>query len=289
MNYYEILNIEQNASQEEIKKSYRKLAMLHHPDRNQGKKISEDKFKKINEAYDTLSDPMKRKTYDDSLFSTNRAHMPQHDFDDLVNSVFKGSGFDSVFKQTFKQPQTKRVNVHLGFWEAVFGLNKSYEIAIQHNNKSNNFRFDVTFPPGTNTHDIFTFTANEHTVQFIVIVDEDITFKRDNLDLYTNIDIPMTTALLGGKINFIHWEKTLEINIPANIKNKQIIRLSNFGIKKNMFIGDLYLTCNIVLPHKINARQKELLEEFAQLEEDNHKKTFGEHLKEVWSKLLKKS
>lgn len=293
MNHYQVLGLTNNATDEEIKKAYRKLAMKHHPDRNAGKKSSEEEFKKINEAYSILSDSYKRSEYDYTLkgrSTFNQSHSSTYnnaDFDDIVKDIFRrGSPFDDIFgKQAKAGPSVMHVSID--FWEAVFGIDKNYEFnIINKNGKSEKARVTIPFPPGTNTGDIFDVNAGGIIVRFTVEVNADLEFRRDNLDLYTNIEIPMTTAILGGTINFAHWEKTLEISIPANIKNEQMIRLANSGIRKGIFNGDLYLVVKIVLPNKINARQKELLEEFAKIS-DEPKKTFGSSLKGIWNKLFK--
>lgn len=292
MNHYQVLGLTNNATDEEIKKAYRKLAMKHHPDRNAGKKSSEEEFKKINEAYSILSDPYKRSEYDYTLKGRptfNQSHSSSHnnaDFDDMVKNIFKrGSPFEDIFGQQAKSGPSV-MQVQLDFWEGVFGVSKNYEFTIRKNGKPEKARVTIPFPPGTNTGDSFDVNAGGTIVRFTVEINSDLEFRRDNLDLYTSIEIPMTTALLGGSINFAHWEKTLEISIPAGIRNEQMIRLANSGIKKGIFNGDLFLIVKIVLPTKINARQKELLEEFAQIE-DAPKKTLGSGLKNIWNKLFK--
>ena len=290
MTHYETLGLTDTATEEEIKKAYRKLAMKHHPDRNAGNKSSEEKFKKINEAYSILSDPYKKTEYDYTLKNPQnsnvyRDNMNPEEFDDFVSSIFKrGSPFEDIFRPTNQH----LIQIHLEFWEAIFGIEKAYEFNLKRNGKIERAKVKIPFPPGTNSGDTFEVTAEGNTIHVQVIVGSDSQFKRENLDLYTEIDIPMTTAILGGKFNFEHWASSLEIAIPAGIKQKQIIRLSNCGVKKGIFVGDLYLVCNIVLPTKINNRQRELLEEFAKIEaEDANKKTFGANLKDIWNKLFK--
>lgn len=287
MTYYDILGIKDTAEQDDIKKAYRKLAMKHHPDRNHGKSTSESEFKKINEAYSILSDDIKKENYDRNLAYEKQSFYNEPDLDDLVSSIFKngaGNGFDEIFRG-FNNNFQSIYNVKLDFWEAAFGIKKTLDLKIPNN--STNSKIEFSFPAGTNEGDTFSVLVGKQKILIKVDVGTHPDFKRENLDLYTNIDIPMTTALLGGSINFVHWEKTLQINIPAGIKNGQIIRLASCGIKKEIFQGHLYLTCKIVLPQKLNARQKELLEEFAKLEE-NTKKTFGENLKGIWSKFFGK-
>jgi DnaJ-class molecular chaperone len=301
MSYYDILGISKDSSDEQIKKAYRKLAMLHHPDRNQGKKTSEEKFKKINEAYATLSDKNKRSTYDFTL----RKSSPFNNFNDtkfnepnfnefnkdsfeqqFTDSFFRqGSPFEDIFSQFAQRKQI--FDVEIDFWEGAFGIQKSFEFNIPLKNTVQKHTITVNFPPGTNTGDLFNIKIQNIVVQLRVSVAEHFQFRRENLDLYTNIEIPMTTALLGGNIEFLHWEKSLDINIPEGIKQGQMIRLANLGITKDMFQGDLYLVCNIILPNNLTKRQREILQEF-QLLEEQQKRTFGSNFKDIWKKFFTK-
>jgi curved DNA-binding protein len=284
MNHYDTLGVKQTATDKEIKNAYRKLAMKHHPDRNPGAKSSDEEFKKINEAYSVLSDSQKKKDYDFSLQygaqSSNFNHSSDN-MNDFVNSFFKqGSPFEDIFGRFSQKTQTLIVN--LDFWEGCFGAKKTIEFMLSQQKMT----VAIDFPPNTNTGDIFQVQAGSTLINLQVNVAGHPQFTRENLDLYTTIEIPMTTALLGGSISFVHWEKTVEINIPAGIQPHQSIRLANMGIKKDIFSGDLFLKCNVVLPKKLTKRQKELLQEFAQLEE-KHKKTFGDNLKDIWNKFFK--
>jgi len=109
--YYKILGVDKKASQAEIKKAYRKLAVKHHPDKNQGNKASEEKFKELNEAYEVLGDPEKRKKYDS--LGANWKQYEQGGFDPSqyggggfhyqgdMSDIFGGSGFSDFFNSFF--------------------------------------------------------------------------------------------------------------------------------------------------------------------------------------------
>lgn len=286
MDYYKILNVDKNASEDEIKKSYRKLAMKHHPDRNPDNKKSEEEFKKIGEAYSILSDPIKRENYDNGGLNNQKNFYNQEDIADFMRSAFGGkNNFGSFFDEQF----THRTHVHktygvsLSFWEAIFGVNKKVEII---NSQGVRKTFNIALPKGLeNGVTLEVSMANEAPFHVYITVDEDPNFTRDNLDLYTSIDLNLSKAILGGTIKFPHWEHDYEVTIPPGIQNGQTLRLSNAGIKKDMFVGDLYLKCNIVVPKKLNKKQKELIEAFSKTEDENT--TFFDNLKQSWNNIFK--
>jgi molecular chaperone DnaJ len=147
--YYEVLGVERNASDEELKKAYRKLALKHHPDRNPGDKSAEEKFKELGEAYEALSDPQKRAAYDQyghAAFDPRAragAGAGQwytggfHDPFEIFREVFGGTGGGGIFEELFggghdpSGPQRGadlRYDLKIGFEEAVLGCEK--EIAL---------------------------------------------------------------------------------------------------------------------------------------------------------------
>lgn len=317
MNYYTTLGLQKNATVQEIKKSYRKLAMKYHPDRNAGDKKAEEQFKKIGEAYATLSDPGKREMYDLSYNDNyeNRSHFNQNNnnthnnfnnrksafnSDDEINEFMRSAfgnknPFNDFFEDQFAQQSTQQRtqqrtrqvhNINLSFWEAIFGVTKQFEYIDRLGKRK---IIDVTIPAAVEDNTTLELDIkDEYDLYLHISVEQDNYFTRDNLDLYTTIELPMTTAILGGIITFPHWANQLEVDIPPGTQNGQTLRLANAGIRKNIFIGDLYLKCNIIMPKKITKEQKELLEKYAQLEKDNQKSSLFDYLNETWKKFFKK-
>lgn len=286
MNYYEILELDKTATMDAIKKSYRKLAMKYHPDRNNGNKEAEEKFKLINEAYITLSDPSKKTQYDFSLNNTNT----QTEFDPRMNEFFRDS-FDEIFKNfgfqaNFRHQHIQTLVINLEFWEAALGCTKHYEFNVNTPEGKKKAQAEVTFEPGTNPGDVIPVHVGNHVVHLQVNVLDDLSFERDNLDIYSMLEVPLTTGVLGGKVIFPHWTKDVEITIPSGIDNGTKIRLANMGIKKNIYIGDLYLVVKLVTPKKLSKKQKDLLSEFDELESKKENK-FNESLKKMWSNIFK--
>lgn len=285
MNYYEVLELENNASAEDIKKSFRKLAMKYHPDRNNGDKSAEEKFKLINEAYNTLSDPDKKAQYDYSINHTfNQTHNSNNMNDFFTQSfeeMFRNFGFQNQFNN-----RIPTLTVNLDFWEAALGCEKTYEFTVNTTSGKKKAKVNITFEPGTNFNDIIPVNIEGHVLHLQVNILDDLSFERDNLDIYSMLEVPFTTGVLGGKVIYPHWtKKDIEINIPAGIENGAKIRLSNMGIKKNIYIGDLYLVVKLVTPKKLSKKQKELLSEFdAEAKKDN---SFNQSLKNLWSSIFK--
>lgn len=298
MTHYDTLNLKPNATEKEIKASFRKLAAKYHPDKNNGDKKAEEMFKKINEAYQTLSNPTEKKLYDDLLnrkkytgetYSANGSHTStgHPDIDEILREAFRnqrqrGNNFsgeeDAFFKSfydtfNFKNKTTEKpaVNLNLTFWEAALGCKKTViipEQIIKGNVKSN-----IKIEPGTEDGSILKVKVKgvEFDLHIKIKNDTNANFQRDGLNLYTSVDVPLVTALLGGKIVFPHWTKDIEVTIPEGSKNGKKMRLKELGIKKGNECGHLFLTINIIMPEKLTDKQKSLLKEFQKIEDSKSK------------------
>lgn len=275
---YDILEVDKNASNEDIKKSYRKLARKYHPDINKDPK-AEDKFKEINSAYEILSDPDKKRQYDqygDSMFGGQnfhdfRASQNMGNFDEILRNIFSqsrgfgsnfggfsggfdffGNGFDDIDLDI-------RARVQIPFEICVNGGDHSINL--------NGENLKLKVPEGINDGEKLRLRAKGKSsngrvgdVILTINVKNDTKFKRDGDDLYCDVEIPLKIALFGGKIDFSTMRKDVKITIAQNTKNGQKIRLKGYGVKnKNSKIyGDLYLIVNVVLPD-INLLDSELV------------------------------
>ena len=297
MNYYDTLGLKSNATEDDIKKAYRKLAMKFHPDRNPGNKKAEEDFKNIGEAYSTLSDAGKRKEYDQQQKFTGRSTsgFSNNDFDNMdsfTKSFFTQDNFgdfESFFTQhrSPPKPDKKIIEVSLGFWEAVFGISKTFEIILHRNNSKEKEKkiIKIDFPPGTEDKTVFSLSVE--TIEFLihVTVTKDDKFYRENLDLYSEIEIPFTTAALGGVIKFPHWTGEINVPVPAGTQHDDYLNLHNCGINKTPYIGDMHLKCKISVPKKMNKKQKEVLQQFAEIEKLSP--SLYENFKNKWNKFFK--
>lgn len=264
--YYDILEISETATEEEIKKSFRKMAMKWHPDRNPDNKVAEDNFKEMKAAYETLIDSAKREQYD---FGRKPA-----------SSYSNGSSSNKSNIDAFN------VVVEIDFWQAVFGCNKVFDFYFPNNNGSTKHTLTVTLPAGVRENEIFMVNSAGLQLQLTIHINLDDRFTRNNLDLFTNIEVPFSMAALGGKLVFPHWEGELEFIVPSGIKPLQSILLPNKGVKRDIFIGDLYLICNISVPKKLTSKQKILLEEFRKTEEEQSNTIF-DSIRNTWKNVFK--
>lgn len=293
MTHYDTLNLKPDASESEIKNSFRKLAAKYHPDKNAGNKQSEEKFKQINEAYQVLSDKEGKRMYDAALkrgsqgfngtyggspfdgMGANNANM-----DDFIKNTFKTyrsnnnydtsknrgfGGFEDLFNFAKNQNTAPTINLNLTFWEAALGCKKL--VYIPESILPGNIKTNIKIEPATDDGTILSVKVKGVEFEVNVRVKNDSNnFTREKLNLYTSVDVPFTTALLGGKITFPHWTKDVEVTIPESSKNGTTLRLKQLGINKAGEQGHLFLKINIIMPEKLTKRQKELLQEFNEIE-----------------------
>lgn len=280
MNYYEVLELTKDASPEDIKKQYRKLAMKYHPDRTAGDKKKEELFKNINAAYETLSDPVKKKNYDNELSA------PKKGFTDFSTNFhdFGRGDLNSMFEEMFRQRHgfnhnqftPKIIEVKLKFWEAVLGCEKTFKVNLTlQSGKKREDELSIRFPSGVDNNDRIQVKSSSGEVFIVDIVapdmSEDENFKRVGNDLYTILEIPFATAALGKKIVFNHWDSDLEISIPAGIESGQMIRLKGKGVKGEPRFGDIYIEIKVKTPKKISKQTRDLIEQLnKELGEDNN-------------------
>ena len=297
--YYKILGIERNASEEDIRKAYRKLAMQYHPDRNPNDKQAEERFKEINEAYQVLNDPKKRSHYDrlGSDYSNWQRRGAPGDFnwdeygggfpggvrveygdlDDLFGGAGAG-GFSDFFRTIFgqagggatgtrtrtrQQPQGYQQELEISLDEASQGTTRVFE--------SDGKQKQVRIPAGVRTGSkVRVAGAGPNGLDLYLIIDvrDDPRFERRGNDLHTTSTVDVFTAILGGEADVETLNGKVKLNIPAGTQPEQVFRLAGRGmptIKNKDERGDLYVRLKVQIPKYLSAKQRELLEEASRL------------------------
>ncbi|WP_187887127.1 DnaJ C-terminal domain-containing protein [Helicobacter pylori] len=280
---YQTLNVSENASQDEIKKSYRRLARQYHPDLNKTKE-AEEKFKEINAAYEILSDEEKRRQYDqfgDNMFGGQnfsdfaRSRRTSEDLDDILSSIFGRGGFSQRFSQNSQgfsgfnfsnfahEDLDMTVTLNVSVLDTLLGNKKQVSV--------NNETFSLKIPIGVEEGEKIRVRNKGKMGQMgrgdlllQIHIEEDEMYRREKDDIIQTFDLPLKTALFGGKVEIATWHKTLTLTIPPNTKAMQKFRIKDKGIKnrKTSHVGDLYLQARLILPktETLSDELKALLE-----------------------------
>lgn len=283
---YETLEINENATESEIKKAYRKLARKYHPDVNKTSE-AEEKFKEINAAYEILSDKEKKAQYDqfgDSMFGGqnfsdfSRSHGGNVDLDEILRQMFSGgasggfggfggSGFGGAgFGGGFHQQPNLDIETQVTIPFVVAALGGSHSVSV------NGERFDIKIPAGVKTGEKLRVKGKGHAQNgmvgdlFLKInVASSTEYEREGDDLVKSFDVPFYAALFGDKIAIQTLDKEIKLKVPKNTKNNQRFRVKEMGVmnRKTKKRGDLYLKANIVLPNvdELDADLVEMMKE----------------------------
>jgi len=272
---YETLGVSDNASADEIKKAYRKLARKYHPDVNKDEEAIE-KFKEINAAYEVLSDKKKKDEYDmygDQMFGGQNFHdFAQNqaggnvDLDELLKNIFGGgSGFGGGFGGGGAVDLDQKTTITVPFVVSILGG--------KHHVSINSDSFDIKIPAGIKNGETLRVRGKGnagmgHRGDLLIKVEvaPSPTFERKDNDLYIDMEVPLKEALFGGKVTIntsVHDEIT--IKVPENTRNGQKFRVRGKGVvdRKTALQGNLYLTANIILPdvNELDEELKTLLKE----------------------------
>ncbi len=286
--YYAQLGVKKDASVEEIKKAYRKLALKYHPDKNPGDKKAEEKFKEITEAYAVLSDPEKKRQYDQFGESGFHQRFSQEDiyrnFD--VGDLFRefGLGDNDIFGHLFggggrRSPfggGTSRARVVKG-QDFVMRLAIPFRLAALGGERRVDYRRDgmveqlhVRIPAGVETGQrlrvagkggISPMGGTAGDLFLEIEVEDDPVFTREGSNLHVHLEIPFTGACLGTSVDVPTLDGPKRVKVPPGIAAGGKIRLAGFGIPRSGGgKGDLYATIDVTVPKHLTDKQKELLE-----------------------------
>lgn len=299
IDYYKILGVDKKASEKDIKNAYRKLARKYHPDLNPNDAEANKKFQQLNEANEVLSDPDKRKKYDQ--YGENWQHGEAYeqqarqqqqsrqqsyggaqgfdfegfgggeggDFSDFFQSMFGGGGSARAGRgrQGGYRGQDYNAELHLSLKD----VSETHKQTLTVNGK--NIR--ITIPAGVENGQTIKITghggpgvnggpAGDLFIAFSVA--NDPKFKRSGNDLYATHKLDLYTAILGGEITADTLTGKVKLKVKPETQNGTKVKLKGKGMpvyKKADAFGDLYLTYEIELPTNLTDKQKALFEELA--------------------------
>jgi len=284
--YYEVLGVNKKATQDEIKKAYRKLARKYHPDVNPGDKAAEEKFKEISEAYEVLSDSEKRKQYDQfGTFDFGEGGFGGFNFDNSGGGKYYrtysygGGDFSKIFEDLFgksysggssydfggnfaQKGEDIEAEIEIDFEDAVKGGEKFLNVAGQ--------TLKVKIPAGVDNGSKIRLAGKGYpgignapsgNLILKIKVKEHPSYIRKGDDLYKKVPITLKQAILGGQLETETPNGKIKIKIPPKTSSGKKFRIKGKGIKnlKTKKRGDLFLETYIVLPDNIPAELENIV------------------------------
>jgi curved DNA-binding protein len=286
IDYYKILGLSKTASENDIKKAYRKLARKYHPDLNPNNATAEQKFKEINEANEVLSNAENRKKYDQygehwqhaeeyekakqqeqnqRSYQRTTSSYSEEDFSDFFGSMFGGQASGGHGRQVKFRGQDFNAELQLNLKD-VF---TSHKRTLTVNNK--NIR--ITIPAGVENGQIIKIKGHggkgvnggpngDLYIQFSIV--NHSKFKRDKDNLYTTVSLDLYKALLGGELMVDTFNGKVKLSIKPETQSGTTVKLKGKGFpkykKENQF-GDLFITYQIKLPTNLSDKEKELVKQ----------------------------
>jgi molecular chaperone DnaJ len=301
--YYSLLGVSRTATAEEIKKAYRRLAMQFHPDKNQGNKSAEEKFKQITEAYEVLSDDQKRAGYDKFGHAgaqgfggtpggpfggggfggfKNGGSASGDPFQDIFGEVFgdifgggrTGGGFST--KQRASKGADLRYTLNLSLEEGAQGCEKNIQFIRVRSNIEENAKLIVTVPAGVKQGqrlklrgegDGGTNNGPSGDLFVVINVQDHPLFKREGNDCIVELPVTFASVILGAQVEIPTLTGKATLKIPPGTHSGQTFRLRGKGFTKvgSFGAGDMLVKVTVDTPEEVTAEQKELVEKLNQL------------------------
>ncbi|MRI00716.1 DnaJ domain-containing protein [Kriegella sp. EG-1] len=292
IDYYKVLGLTKSASEKDIKSAYRKMARKHHPDLNPNNAEAEKKFKQINEANEVLSDPEKRKKYDQygkdwqhaEEFEKAKAQQQYRrtsnqqsyasgqggDYSDFFESMFGGSGFGHQGREVKFRGQDFNAELRLNLTDVITQHKQTLTV--------NGKNIRITIPAGIEDGQTIKIKghggkgsqgAPKGDLYITFSIQNNTAFKREGANLYKTVNIPLTKAVLGGEITVETLTGKVKLKVKPETQNGTQVKLKGKGFpvyKKESQFGDLFITYTIKIPTNLTGDQKEL---FKQLEKTN--------------------
>ena len=296
IDYYKLLELDKSASKADIKKAYRKLARKYHPDLNPNDKEAQAKFQQINEAHEVLSDPEKRKKYDE--YGKDWQHADQFEqakrqqaasggfgggFGGGGRQTYSGNFDDDTFSDFFEQMfggRERAEGAHRGahFKGQDFNAELQLKLSDVHESKKhtltvNGKNIRLTIPAGVENGQTIKIKGHggpgiqggpkgDLYITFNIL--NDTNFRREKENLYSTEEIDLTTAALGGEIQVNTFNGKVKLKVKPGTQNNSKVKLKGKGFpkyKKEGQFGDLIITYAIKIPENLTEKQKELFQE----------------------------
>jgi molecular chaperone DnaJ len=320
--YYQILGVSRNASEKEIKQAYRRLARKHHPDLNPNDKSAEARFKEINAAYEVLSNPEKRKKYDQfgeqweyadqfakaggqervrwdfGKGGTTFEYGDLSEFGDIFSSLFGDSGIGSRMRRGPQRGQDIESPIEVSLEEAYHGStriiqfqtaepctacggtgrvgNRVCTICNGTGGKVIPKRLEVKIPAGVRDGSRIRIAGeggpgraggSKGNLYLVAKVLPHKLFERKGDDLYTEVSVPLATAMLGGEVGLPTLNGNLSLKIPAETQNGKVFRLAGKGMPQlgNNKYGNMFAKIKVVLPANLTEEERKLFDKLRSL------------------------
>ena len=295
--YYKVLGVERSATQDQIKKAYRKLAVKYHPDKNPGDKAAEEKFKEISEAYQVLGNEDSRKKYDElganwkQYENMNYGGQGFQGFDGQGFEGFGGSGFSDFFDMFFggnggggfdfsninfgggsrgrsrtraMKGQDLTASLDMTLREAYFGSQRMFKIGDD--------TIKISIKPGVKDGQTLRVKGKGHPgfnggengdLLLKIHITQDPVYQRDGDDLIRNVNVDVYTAILGGKIEIDTMKGNVNVPIKPQTQNNSMLRLKGLGMPHygKEGSGSLILKVQLVLPNHFSDKELELIKQ----------------------------
>ncbi len=295
--YYGTLGVERGASEAELKKAYRKLAMRYHPDKNPGNKSAEEKFKEISEAYEVLKDPKRRQMYDQFGHTAN-AGGPQggNPFEgfDYGSAGFGGyqqqSGnaqdiFSEFFGDVFRQgPRSRdfrnqkgadlRYTLTISLEEAATGAEKTISFLRKRNGREDQSKLAITVPAGVRDGQRLKLknegdasSGGQGDLYVIIHFQEHILFKRKENEVYMDLPVIFTEAILGATLEIPTLTGVAQLRIPPGTHPNQVFRLKGKGFPdmSGYGHGDMLIKIIVDIPSNLTEDEKRIFQSLSSL------------------------
>lgn len=277
--YYKILGVDKNASEDDVKKAFRKLAHTYHPDKKGG---DEAKFKEVNEAYSVLSDKSKRQQYDS--FGSAGPGMGNagaggfnasdfgFDFSNFSQGGFEGGDLNDILSSIFGGRRVRRgrdvaVDIELSFQESIFGTDRKVVINSRLVKQK---EVAIHVPPGIDDGQMIRMSGMGETLEggvpgdlyVKVHVRRHPTLRKEGYNLLTELPIRLSEALLGTEKTILTLDGDITLKVPPSTNTGTVLRVKGKGVPQgNNKRGDLYVRITFKLPEKLSKESKKLVEE----------------------------